>query len=124
MAEEIDTVAGEIDGQLEAIGAELADVECRLENLYQALETRQLPIEVLSPRILALKSRQDQLTAAREDTEAQLERRRADLRPPRRKSSGMWPTSESSSRRDHSRSGRRSSATSSSALKSLRTRPS
>ena len=79
VAEEIDTVAGEIDGQLKAIGAELADVESRLENLYQALETRQLPIEVLSPRILALKARQDQLTAARDDTEAQLERRRADL---------------------------------------------
>ena len=79
VAEEIDTVAGEIDGQLKAVGAELADVESRLENLYQALETKQLPLEVLSPRILALKSRQDQFTAARADTEAQLERRRADL---------------------------------------------
>ena len=35
---------------------------------------------MLSPRILALKSRQDQLTAAKEETtEEQLERRRADL---------------------------------------------
>ena len=79
VAEEIDVVAGEIDGKLKAIGAEIADVEGRLENLYQALETKQLPIEVLSPRILALKSRQDQLTAAKEETEDQLERRRADL---------------------------------------------
>ena len=79
VAEEIDVVAGEIDGKLKAIGAELSDVESRLENLYQALETKHLPIEVLSPRILALKSRQDQLVAAREETEAQLERRRADL---------------------------------------------
>ena len=47
--------------------------------LYQALETKQLPIEVLSPRILSLKSRQDQLTAARDEAEGQLEQRRADL---------------------------------------------
>ena len=50
-----------------------------MENLNQALETKQLPIEVLSPRILSLKSRQDQLTVARDEAEAQLEQRRADL---------------------------------------------
>ena len=33
----------------------------------------------MSPRILAPKSRQDQLTAAREETEGQLEQRRAEL---------------------------------------------
>ncbi len=79
VAEEIDALAGEVNGRLKAIGAELADVESRLENLYQALETRQLPIEALSPRILSLKSRQDQLVAAKEEAEDQLERRRADL---------------------------------------------
>ena len=79
VAEEIDALAGEVNGRLQAIGAELADVESRLENLYQALETKQLPIEALSPRILALKSRQDQLVAAKEEAEDQLERRRADL---------------------------------------------
>ena len=47
VAEEIDVVSGEIDGKLKAIGAELSDVESLLENLYQALETKQLPIEVL-----------------------------------------------------------------------------
>ncbi|MYD49795.1 MAG: recombinase family protein [Chloroflexi bacterium] len=79
VAEEIDALAGEMNGRLKAIDAELADVESRLENLYQALETKQLPIEALSPRILSLKGRQDQLTAAREEAEDQLERRRADL---------------------------------------------
>ena len=79
VAEEIDNLAGEVNGRLKAIDAELADVESRLENLYQALETKQLPIEVISPRILALKSRQDQLVAAREEAEAQLVRRRAEL---------------------------------------------
>ena len=79
VAEEIDALAGEVNGRLTAINSELSDVETRLENLYQALETQQLPIEVLSPRILALKSRQDQLVAAREEAEFQLEQRRAEL---------------------------------------------
>ncbi len=57
VAEEIDNLAGEVNGRLTAISAELADVGARLENLYQALETKQLPIEVLSLRILSLKSR-------------------------------------------------------------------
>ena len=79
VAEEIDAFAGEVNGQLKAIGVELADVDSRLENLYQALETKHLPIEVLSPRILALKGRQDQLTAARDEAQDQLEKRRAEL---------------------------------------------
>ncbi len=49
VAEEIDHIAGEVNGRLTAISAELSDVESRLENLYQALETKHLPIEVLSP---------------------------------------------------------------------------
>ena len=79
VAEEIDNIAGEVNGRLTAISTELTDVDSRLENLYQALETKQLPIEALSPRILSLKSRQDQLVAAREEAEGQLERRRAEL---------------------------------------------
>ncbi len=79
VAEEIDALAGEVNSRLKAIAAELADVESRLENLYQALETKQLPIEALSPRILSLKARQDKLVAAKEEAEGQLERRRADL---------------------------------------------
>ena len=79
VAEEIDALAGEVNGRLTAIAAELADVESWLENLYQALETKQLPLGARSLRILSLKSRQDQLTAAREEAEDQLERRRADL---------------------------------------------
>ena len=79
VAEEIDNLAGEVNGRLEAFNSELSDVDTRLENLYQALETQQLPIEVLSPRILSLKGRQDQLTAAREEAEFQLEQRRAEL---------------------------------------------
>ena len=54
-------------------------MENRLERLYEALETRQLTLEALSPRILSLRSRQDQLRAAKEEAEGQLERRRVEL---------------------------------------------
>ncbi len=79
VAEEIDALAGEVNGRLKAINAELNDVESRLGKLYEALETSDLTLEVLSPRILALKSRQDQLTAAKEEAEGRLERRRVEL---------------------------------------------
>ena len=79
VAEEIDALAGEIDGRPKAIEAELGDVESRPENLYQALEIKHLPLEVLCPRILSLKSRQGQLIAARDEAEWSLECRRAEL---------------------------------------------
>ena len=79
VAEEIDAMAGELAGRLEVIDAELGDVESRLENLYEALETKQLTMDALSPRILSLRHRQDQLTAAREEAASLLEQRRVDL---------------------------------------------
>ena len=69
----------EVNGRLTAINGEHSDMETRLETLYQAVETQQLPIEVLSPRILSLTGRQCQLVAAREEADAQLEQRRAEL---------------------------------------------
>ena len=111
VAEEIDARAGEMNGCLKAVDAELRDVEGRLENLYQALETKQLPIEVLSPRILSLKARQDQLTAAREESEGQSWSSGGRTCPARRKFGSTWLTSGSSCRKAPSRSGRRSSAT-------------
>ena len=79
VAEEIDAMAGEMNGRLKVVWAELADVESRLENLYEALETKQLTMDALSPRILSLRHRQDQLTAAREEAASLLEQRRVDL---------------------------------------------
>ncbi len=79
VAEEIDAVAGEVAGRLEAIAAELADVSSRLERLYEALETSALTLAALSPRILALRHRQDQLAAAREAAERQLAQRKVEL---------------------------------------------
>ena len=79
VAEEVDAMAGEFAGRLKVIQAELADVEGRLERLYDALETGQLTLEALSPRILSLRHRQDQLTAALDEAERQLEQRRVEL---------------------------------------------
>ncbi len=79
VAEEIDAMAGELSGRLEVIDAELGDVRKRLERLYEALETSELTLEVLSPRIFSLRHREEQLEAAREDAETQLEQRRVEL---------------------------------------------
>ena len=49
VAEEIDAMAGELSGRLEVVEAELGDVRKRLERLYEALETSELTLEVLSP---------------------------------------------------------------------------
>ena len=79
VAEEIDAMAGELSGRLEVIDAELGDVRKRLERLYEALETSELTLEVLSPRIFSLRHREEQLEAARDDAETQLEQRRVEL---------------------------------------------
>ena len=79
VAEEIDAMAGELSGRLEVIEAELGDVRKRLERLYEALETSELTLEALSPRILSLRHSEEQLEAARDDAERQLEQRRVEL---------------------------------------------
>ena len=79
VAEEVDAMAGELSGRLEVIDAELGDVRKRLEKLYEALETSELTLEVLSPRIFSLRHREEQLEAAREDASGQLEQRRVEL---------------------------------------------
>ena len=79
VAEEIDAMAGELSGRLEVVEAELSDVRKRLEKLYEAIETSELTLEVLSPRIMSLRHREEQLEAAREDAETRLEQRRVVL---------------------------------------------
>ena len=79
VAEEIDAMAGELSGRLEVVEAELSDVRKRLEKLYEAIETSELTLEVLSPRIMSLRHREEQMEAARDDAETQLEQRRVEL---------------------------------------------
>ena len=79
VAEDMDKVASELDGQLKVVEQELADVERRLGRLYDALETGHLSLEDLSPRIRSLRRRQDQLSASMGDLTAKLEQRRTRL---------------------------------------------
>ena len=79
VAEETDAIAGELAGRLEVVEAELEDVRKRLGKLYEAIETSELTLEVLSPRIMSLRHREEQLEAAREDAETRLEQRRVAL---------------------------------------------
>ena len=79
VAEEIDAMAGDLSGRLEVIQAELGDVRKRLEKLYEAIETSELTLEILSPRIMSLRHREEQLEAARDDAETRLEQRRVVL---------------------------------------------
>ena len=78
-AEEVDAMAEELAAQLSTVESELADVHRRLDRLYDALENSDLTYQALSPRILSLRQREDQLTAARDDAHRQLEDRRAEL---------------------------------------------
>ena len=88
VAEEIDTMAGELAGRVEVIEGELTDVRKRLGRLYDALETSDLTLEVLSPRIFSLRHREEQLEAAQEDAVRQLEQRRIEL-PHHRRDEGI-----------------------------------
>ena len=51
----------------------------RLEKVYEAIETSELTLEALSPRSMFLRHREEQLEAAKENTETQLEQRRVEL---------------------------------------------
>ena len=106
VAEEIDALAGEAGSRLQAIEAELADVQSRLLRLYEVLEKSTLTFEALSPRILSLRQSEDQLAAARADAARQLTQRKVDL-PWARRSRPTSRTSGASSRRGRSRSARR-----------------
>ena len=79
VAEEVDAIAGELAGRVKVVEAELEDVRRRLERLYEALENSDLTLEVLSPRILSLRHREEQLEAALDEAVRQLEQRRVDL---------------------------------------------
>ena len=79
VAEEIDAMAGELAGRVKVVEGELADVRRRLDRLYEALETSELTLEALLPRILSLRHREEQLEAAMEEDAAQLDQRRVDL---------------------------------------------
>jgi site-specific DNA recombinase len=70
--EEIDSTYGAATDRLDAIDAELRNVRNRLSMLYDALETGRLGLDDLAPRIKELKIRQDELTKARLQLQAEM----------------------------------------------------
>ncbi len=61
--EEMDSLAIEYRQRLDNVIDEIADVDHRLERLYDALETGKIQLADLAPRIQQLRQRQEQLQA-------------------------------------------------------------
>ena len=68
---ELDSTHDILGEKLDAIDAELNDVEIRLSKLYDALETERIGLNDLAPRIKELRRRQDELSKARLLVEAE-----------------------------------------------------
>ena len=68
---ELDSTHDILREKLDAIDAELNDVEVRLSKLYDALETEKLSLDDLAPRIKELRVRRDELSKARLLVEAE-----------------------------------------------------
>jgi site-specific DNA recombinase len=69
---ELDSRGGILKEKLDAINAELNDVNSRLSRLYEVLETGKLDLDDLAPRIKELKGKRDDLLKARVQNEADL----------------------------------------------------
>ena len=68
---ELDSSHDILRERLDALDAELNDVEIRLSKLYDALETNKLTLDDLAPRIKEMRSRQNELSKARLLVEAE-----------------------------------------------------
>ena len=77
--EEMDALAIEYRQRLDSIIDEIADVNRRLERLYDALETGKIQIADLAPQIQLLRQQLEQLQAAKWDLEQQLSDRHVEL---------------------------------------------
>jgi site-specific DNA recombinase len=77
--EEMDSLVPEYRQRLDSIIDEIADVDRRLERLYDALETGKIQLADLAPRIQQLRQQRERLQAARWEMEQQLSDRRVEL---------------------------------------------
>jgi len=77
--EEMDSAAGEYRRRLMSVTDEYDKVSRRLDRLYDALETGTITLQDLSPRIQALRQRQEQLQSNRWELEILLADRRVEL---------------------------------------------
>ncbi len=76
VAEELDGIAHEQRQKLETIEAELADVRRRLDRLYHLMETTELDIGDVLPRVRDHKERRERLEQAASEARAALSQRR------------------------------------------------
>ena len=65
--------------QLEVVATEIAEVDRRLDALYDALETRKIGLDDLAPRIQQLRLRHEQLDSTRRQMEERLSDRRVEI---------------------------------------------
>ncbi len=79
VGEELDGVAREQHQKLETIESELADVRRRLDRLYHLMETTELDISDVLPRVREHKERSERLEQAASEARAGLSERRAVL---------------------------------------------
>ena len=70
--EELQCVSYGLKDRMDVIDSELRDARVRLSRLYDALETGKLELDGLAPRIRELKARQDELSRARVQIEAEM----------------------------------------------------
>jgi site-specific DNA recombinase len=77
--EDMDNLAVEYRGRLDNVIDEIADVNRRLERLYDALETGIVQLADLAPRIQQLRQLQDHLQTTRLQLEQELSDRRVEL---------------------------------------------
>jgi site-specific DNA recombinase len=77
--EEMGSVNQEYAQRLDAIGADIADAERRLERLYDALETGKVQIADLAPRIQHLRELMEELQARKWQLEQELSDHRVEL---------------------------------------------
>jgi site-specific DNA recombinase len=77
--EEMDAASQEYERQLDLVIDEIADVDRRLDRLYDALETGYLKLGDLAPRIKLLKARKDSLEARKCELEWQMKQRKLEL---------------------------------------------
>jgi site-specific DNA recombinase len=77
--EEMDGLSVDCRQRLDSIIGEFADVDHRLERLYDALETGKIQIADLAPRIQQLRQRREQLQSVKFELEQDLSDRRVEL---------------------------------------------
>ncbi len=70
--EDLHSASAGLSDRMQLIEVELTDTHARLSRLYDALETGKLGLEELAPRIKELKNREDDLSKARLQIEAEM----------------------------------------------------